>query len=183
MRASVAAFAFAAVASAQSSSIDAFPQTSLLAQTDSRGVVTGMFPVATSQPQQPAAVTNQPGQPAVVTSQPAVVTTQPAPADIPAVGSGITTLVLPGTGSMFNQTRTVVVSANNSTTVQLVQSTPASGSGAGASGSGSGSSGRPTGASGSVSGTGSPASTGAASPLQIASGSLLGFGAIFAAFL
>ncbi|OAK98689.1 hypothetical protein IQ06DRAFT_327232 [Phaeosphaeriaceae sp. SRC1lsM3a] len=182
MRASVFySAAFAAVASAQSSSVDPFPQTSLLAQTDSRGVVTGMFPVATSQPQQPAAVTNQPGQPAVVTSQPAVVTTQPAPANIPAVGSGITTLVLQGTGSAFNQTRTVVVSANNSTTVELVRSTPASGSGAGATGSGaSGSGSRP---SGSASGTGSPASTGAASPLQIASGSLIGFGAIFAAFL
>lgn len=134
-----------------------------------------MFPVATSQP-------TQPGQPAVVTSQPAVVTTQPAPANIPAVGTGITTLVLQGTGSAFNQTRTVVVSANNSTTVELVRSTPASGSGAGASGSGaSGSGSRPTGSA--ASGTGAPASTGAASALQIASGSLVGFGAIFAAFL
>lgn len=179
MRASIfVSAAVVAVASAQSSSVDPFPQTSLLAQTDSRGVVTGMFPVATSQP-------GQPGQPAVVTSQPAVVTTQPAPANIPAVGSGITTLVLQGTGSAFNQTRTVVVSANNSTTVELVRSTPASGSGAGATGSGasgaSGSGSRPTGSAAS-SGSGA-ASTGAASSLQIASGSLVGFGALFAAFL
>ncbi|KAH7414250.1 hypothetical protein DE146DRAFT_639743 [Phaeosphaeria sp. MPI-PUGE-AT-0046c] len=177
MRASVFySAAFAAAASAQSSSIDPYPQTNLLAQTNSLGVVTGQF-------SQPPVVTQQPTQPAVVTSQPAVVTTQPVPADIPAVGTGITTLVLAGTGSAFNTTRTIVVSANNSTTVQLVTSTPASGSAgaSGATGSG-GSRVSGSGASG-ASGTGAPASTGAASALQIASGSFFGFGAIVAAFL
>lgn len=160
------------------SSIDAFPQTSLLAQTNSLGVVTGQFPVATSQPGQPAVVTQQPGQPAVVTSQ-------PLPADIPAVGSGIQTLLLPGTGSMFNSTRTVVVSANNSTTVQI-NTAVASGS-AGASGSakvsGSGASGSGASRSGSATGTGAPqGSQGAASNVKIA-GSFVGFGAMLAAFL
>lgn len=182
MRASIFfSAAFAAAASAQSSSVDPFPQTSLLQQTDSRGVVTGQFPVATSQPGQPALNTQQPGQPALVTSQ-------PLPANIPAVGSGVQTLLLPGTGSAFNSTRTVVVSANNSTTVVLntgaasasnsarasgASTTPASGSGsARASGSGS-----PT-------GSGSPQnSQGAAANVKAAAGSVLGFGAIVAAFL
>jgi hypothetical protein len=201
MRASIFySAAFAAAASAQSvsfhwdptsaepnltasqSSVDPFPQTSLLQQTDSRGVVTGMFPVATSQPSQPAAVTTQPGQPAAVTTQPAVVTTQPAPADIPAVGPGLHTLVLPGTGSSFNQTRTVVVSANNSTTVQIQTSTPAA-SGADASGSGASGSGPRRSGSG-ASGSASPSATpGAAANVKVAAGSLVGFGAIVAAFL
>jgi hypothetical protein len=185
MRASVFySAAFAAAASAQSvfqSSVDPFPQTSLLAQTNSLGVVTGMFPVATSQPSQPAAVTQQPGVPAAVTSQPAVVTSQPLPADIPAVGPGVHTLTLPGTGANFNQTRTVVVSANNSTTVQIQTSTPvASGSGsAGASGSGARASG-----SGSPSGSNAPAASGnSAANVKVAAGSVLGFGAFVAAFL
>jgi hypothetical protein len=184
MRASVFySAAFAAAASAQSSSVDPFPQTSLLAQTNSLGVVTGMFPVNTQQPSQPAVVTNQPGQPAAVTSQPAVVTTQPAPADIPAVGPGVHTLTLPGTGSMFNQTRTVVVSANNSTTVQIQTSTPAaSGSGAGASGA-SGTGPRPSGSNASGSGSSPTNTPGAAANVKVATGSLLGFGAIVAAFL
>jgi hypothetical protein len=148
--------------------------------TDSRGVITGQFPVATSQPSQPAVVTAIPSQPGVVTSQPAVVTTQPAPADIPAVGTGLTTLILPGTGSMFNQTRTVVVSANNSTTVQIVQSTPAS-SGADATGSGASGSGPRRSGSGA---SGSPTATpGAAANVKVAAGSLFGFGAVVAAFL
>lgn len=182
MRASTTFFtaAFAAVASAQSSqqSVDAFPQTSYLQQTNSLGVVTGMPAAATSQPGQPAVVTNQPGQPAVVTSQ-------PLPANIPAVGSGITTLILPGTGSMFNQTRTVVVSANNSTTVEI-KPTP-SGSGAGASGSGASATG--SGATGSrasgspTSSSGSSASGNAAANVKVAAGSFVGFGAIVAAFL
>lgn len=182
MRASVFySAAFAAAASAQSSSVDPFPQTSLLAQTNSLGVVTGMFPVNTQQPSQPAAVTSQPGQPAAVTSQPAVVTTQPAPADIPAVGPGVHTLVLPGTGSMFNQTRTVVVSANNSTTVQIQTSTPAASGSAGASGA-SGSGSRPSGSQ-SAGASGAETSQGAAANVKVAAGGLVGFGAFVAAFL
>jgi hypothetical protein len=163
------------------SSVDPFPQTSLLAQTNSLGVVTGMFPVNTQQPTQPAAVTDQPGQPAAVTSQPAVVTTQPAPADIPAVGPGVHTLTLPGTGSMFNQTRTVVVSANNSTTVQIQTSTPAA-SGSSASGA-SGTGPRPSGSGASGSSSAPTNTPGAAANVKVATGSLLGFGAIVAAFL
>jgi hypothetical protein len=140
--------------------------------------------VATQIPSQPAVVTQIPSQPAVVTaipSQAAIVTSQPLPANIPAVGPGVHTLVLAGTGSMFNQTRTVVVSANNSTTVEILP-TP---SGSAASGSmittGSGAM-RP---SGSQTGTGAAQqSTGAAvANVQLAAGSVFGFGAFVAAFL
>ncbi|CAO2650526.1 Nn.00g018180.m01.CDS01 [Neocucurbitaria sp. VM-36] len=176
MRAStvfVSAAAFA-VASAQSSSVDPFPQTSLLAQTDSRGVVTGQFPVATAQPTQPAADTVQPDLPAAVTSQPLV-------NSIPAVGTGVHTLLLPGPASNVNGTQTVVVSANNSTTVVLTPSTAsdASATGSGASGSRTaGSSGSPTGS------DAASQSTGAAVPnVKAAAGGLVGFGALLAAFL
>ncbi|KAF1915184.1 hypothetical protein BDU57DRAFT_595782 [Ampelomyces quisqualis] len=162
------------------SSVDPFPQTSLLAQTNSLGVVTGQFPVVTQQPTQPAVVTQQPNQPAVVTSQ-------PVPADIPAVGPGVHTLTLPGTGSMFNQTRTVVVSANNSTTVQVQTSTPvasASGaSGSGASGSGASGSGARTSGSQSAGASGAQSSQGAAANVKVAAGGLVGFGAFVAAIL
>ncbi|KAH7085755.1 hypothetical protein BKA63DRAFT_500439 [Paraphoma chrysanthemicola] len=176
MRASVFYSAvFAAAASAQSSSVDPYPQTSQLQFTNSLGVVTGQPAVATSIPGQPAVVTNIPTQPAAVTSQ-------PLPADIPAVGPGLHTLVLPGTGSAFNQTRTVVVSANNSTTVQVQTSAAASASGSsGATGSGAS---RASGASGSATGTGAPQnSQGAAANVKAAAGGVLGFGAIVAAFL
>jgi hypothetical protein len=139
-----------------------------------------MFPVATSQPSQPAVVTAIPSQPGVVTSQPAVVTTQPAPADIPAVGPGVHTLTLPGTGSMFNQTRTVVVSANNATTVQVMTSTPKS-SGADATGSDASGTGPRRSGSG-ASGSSPSATPGAAANVKVA-GSLLGLGAVVAAFL
>jgi len=176
MRASVVySAAFAAVASAQSSSVDPFPQTSLTVLTNSQGVITGQFPL----------VTSQPGQPAVVTQQPGVVTSQPLPADIPAVGSGVHTLLLPGTGSAFNQTRTVVVSANNSTTVQLVQSPTAASGSARVSGSGSAGASGASGASASRSGsaTGAPTqSQGAAAGIKVA-GSFVGFGAFVAALL
>ncbi|OAL50823.1 hypothetical protein IQ07DRAFT_680166 [Pyrenochaeta sp. DS3sAY3a] len=166
--ASAAAFA---VASAQSSSVDPFPQTNLLAQTNSLGVITGQFSVATAIPTQPAADTEQP----------------PAATDvgtvetIPAVGTGVHTLTLPGPASNVNATRTIVVSANNSTTVVLGAPTS---SGAvftspGASGSGAS---RTPGASGSPTGSGAPQqSTGAAA--QVVAGSFLGFGAFLAAFL
>ncbi|KAF2833363.1 hypothetical protein CC86DRAFT_461748 [Ophiobolus disseminans] len=161
--------AFAAVASAQSSSVDPYPQTTLLRGTNSLGVVTAQPPVATLIPSQPAAVI----------SQPAIVTSQPLPANIPAVGPGVHTLVLAGTGSAFNTTRTIVVSANNSTTVQIETSSAAA--------SGSGSAGTLTGTarvSGSATGTGAPQnSAGAAANVKAAAGSVLGFGAIVAAFL
>jgi hypothetical protein len=163
------------------SSVDNYPQTSYLKQTNSLGVVTGMPAVFTSQPSAAVAITSQPGQPAVVTSQPAVVTSQPLPAEIPAVGPGLHTFTLPGTGSMFNQTRTIVVSANNSTTMQIQTSTPvASGSGSAASGSGARASG-----SGSATRSGAAASqsANAANNMKVAAGSILGFGAFVAAIL
>ncbi|KAJ6277991.1 hypothetical protein J3E71DRAFT_12878 [Bipolaris maydis] len=184
MRASifVSAVAFA-LASAQdsSSSADPFPQTSFTTETNSLGVVTGMPPVDTS-------IANQPNP---VTNQPAVVTSQPLPANIPAVGPGVYTLTLggTGTGSAVNQTRTVTVSANNSTTVVLAPSTTASspdatGSGASGSGSGASRSGSGSGAGASATGSGGrPDSTGAASNVKVAAGSLMGFGAFMAAFL
>ncbi|KAH7385783.1 hypothetical protein BKA66DRAFT_569617 [Pyrenochaeta sp. MPI-SDFR-AT-0127] len=169
--ASAAAFA---VASAQSSSIDPFPQTAQLAQTNSLGVVTGI-------PTQPAVATNQPALPPAVTSQPPV-------NSIPAVGTGIHTLLLPGPASNVNGTQTVVVSANNSTTVILGAPTSAGATptGSGAAASGSGASGS-AGASRSGSATGSGAATqstgAAASNVKAAAGSLVGFGAFVAAFL
>lgn len=171
----VSAVAFA-VASAQSdsSSIDAFPQTSLLKMTNSLGVVTGQPAAATSQA---AAVTSQPK---AVTEQPAAVTSQPLPDNIPAVGTGIHTLTLAGTGSAFNETRTVVVSANNSTTQQVATSTAeASGSGAEKSGS------TKSGSSKSASGTGAAEQSEAAAVpnVKVAAGSIVGFGAFMAAFL
>ncbi|KAL5116730.1 hypothetical protein ACEQ8H_005342 [Pleosporales sp. CAS-2024a] len=181
MRASkfFASAALAAAASAQSSSsssVDAYPQTSLLKEINSLGVVTGMFPVATSIPDQPA----------VVTSQPALVTSQPAPANIPAVGPGLHTLVLPGTGSLFNSTRTVVVSANNSTTIVIQTSTTPSASPTGSAGaSGHAGSAAKSGATGTPTGTagGSQSSKGAAANVKVAAGSVMGFGAFVAAFL
>jgi hypothetical protein len=182
MRASVFVSAITfAVASAQSSastSIDPAPQTSYLAQTNSLGVVTGM----------PAAASNVGTQPAAVTSQPAVVTAQPVPADIPAVGPGVHTLTLAGTGtgSLVNSTRTVTVSANNSTTVALVASTTSSNAVAtGSNGATLSGSRGASGASGSsATGSGSrPAATGAAVSVKAAAGSIVGFGAIMAAFL
>lgn len=157
------------------SSVDPFPQTSLLAQTNSLGVVTGQPPVATSQPTQPAADTVQPNLPSAVTTQPLV-------NSIPAVGTGVHTLLLPGPASNVNSTQTIVVSANNSTTVVL---TPATASDASATGSGGSSGSKTSGASGSATGSGSSSSsTGAAAHnVKAAAGGLVGAGAFLAAFL
>ncbi|EMD58494.1 hypothetical protein GGP41_004360 [Bipolaris sorokiniana] len=179
MRASifVSTVAFA-LASAQNSSPsqDPAPQTAFLTQTNSLGVITGMPPVDTS-------IANQPD---AVTEQPAVVTSQPLPANVPAVGPGVHTLTLAGTGTgtAVNQTRTVTVSANNSTTVVLAPSTTSSGAGATGSGSESGASRSGSGSGASATGSGGrPDSTGAASNVKVAAGSLMGFGAFMAAFL
>ncbi|KAF2831452.1 hypothetical protein CC86DRAFT_139415 [Ophiobolus disseminans] len=63
--------------------------------------------------------TPQPSSALATPAQPAVVTSQPSFVDIPAIGPGIHTLLLPGTGSDVSATRTVVVSANASTTVVI----------------------------------------------------------------
>lgn len=153
------------------SSVDPFPQTTYLQQTNSLGVVTGM----------PAVDTVIPSQPAVVTSQPAADTSVGLPASIPAIAPGSVYTIPVAAGS--NTTKTYVLSANNSTTLILNAAT---------SGSAASNSANPTGASatgsGRASGSGSQtasgtgaASTGAASTL--AAGSLLGLGAFVAAFL
>ncbi|KAF2468659.1 uncharacterized protein BDR25DRAFT_315666 [Lindgomyces ingoldianus] len=168
-------FAIAALAQDSSSSVDAFPQTSRLTQTNSLGVITG----------QPAAATSIPDQPPAVTSQPAVATSVGEANNVPAGLSGINTILLPGTAGA-NSTRTLVVSANNSTTVTLTNATP-SGSG-GASGSAGTVTGTGAGASGtgraSASGSGTAAkSTGAAATMRAVAGSVAGVGAFVAAFL
>jgi hypothetical protein len=167
-----------------SSSVDPAPQTSYLQQTNSLGVVTGMPAVATSIPSQPAVVTSQPAvvteQPSVVTEQPSVVTSQPPVVSIPAVGTGIHTVVLPPM-SGSNSSNTVVVSANNSTTVLLNTGSP---SGSGLSGSATRT---PTGPSGSDASKSSSAtgaqSSGAAATMGALAGSVVGVGAFMAAFL
>jgi hypothetical protein len=176
-------FAIAALAQDSSSSIDAFPQTSRLTETNSLGVVTGM----------PGAATSIPAQPSVITSQPAVATSVGLPAGIPAVGPGLTTLILAGTVSA-NSTRTVVVSANNSTTI-IIEPTPSKSDGASgvvtnsagqtvSSLKGTNSQGAFTNSAGqTVSGPATASSTGAAATMRAVAGGLVGAGAFVAAFL
>ena len=168
-------FALAVYAQSQSSSIDDFPQTSFLTQTNSLGVVTG----------QPAVNTNVGNPDSSIPAQAPVETSQPPVASIPAVAPGINTIQVPGTG---NTTRTLVVSANNSTTVVLGNPTP-SGSPTGtearttgADASGSGASGA-SGATGSRTGASGSQSTGAAPTMGAMAGSIFGVGALVAAFL
>lgn len=177
-------FQLLALPNIEQSSVDAFPQTTFLQQTNSLGVVTGQPNVETSQP---AAASSQPNQPAVDTSIPAVATSLPAVISIPAVGSGIHTVVVP-LGN--NSTTQVVVSANNSTTITYNAPTATGAKTTGGSGSN-----RPTGTSGSdesdkPTGTGAeqtgatPSSSnapGAAANVQVAAG-MIGAG-LLAAFL
>ncbi|KAF2108497.1 hypothetical protein BDV96DRAFT_587291 [Lophiotrema nucula] len=176
MRASIfiSAPIFAAAALAQSessSSVDAFPQTSYLQQTDSRGVVTGMPAVATSIPSQPAAASS-------IANLPPAVTTQPLPASIPAVGTGLHTIII---GGPSNTTQTLVVSANNSTTIIVPTASSASSGASGAQTTGGASGSGPSGsATGSATGA---QSTGAAPTMAALAGSFVGLGAFVAAFL
>jgi hypothetical protein len=165
-------FAAAVFAQDSSSSIDEHPQTTFLQQTNSLGVVTG----------QPSVVTSQPTNPAVVTSQDAAATSVGLPASIPAVGSGITTIVIGGPSSAPNATQTLVVSANNSTTIILSSPTSSGASGSDATGTGATGSGA-SGSAGSQTGSGSPESTGAAATMKAVAGSVVGVGAFMAAFL
>ncbi|KAF2003320.1 hypothetical protein P154DRAFT_532423 [Amniculicola lignicola CBS 123094] len=169
-------FAAAAFAQDSSSTVDAFPQTSYLQQTNSLGVVTGMPAVFTSQPSQPAVFTSQPSQPAVVTSQPEVAT-------IPAIGTtGLVTIIIPG----VNTTITHVYSGSNSTTVEIINTptpsvtTTMSG---GASGSGASGTGADATGSGATGGASSTSSQGAAATMHAVAGSVVGLGAFMAAFL
>ncbi|KAF2272547.1 uncharacterized protein EI97DRAFT_470266 [Westerdykella ornata] len=176
MRATFLLPAFAAAVVAQDSSspqVD-FPQTSFLTQTNSLGVVTG----------QPALQTSQPTVGPAETSQPPLATSVGQAASIPAVGSGIYTLPIQGTAGP-NSTQTIIVSANNSTT--LVLST------VGVGGNTASGTSRPTGAdstespnetaSGSPTKSGTSTSTGAAATMHAVAGSVAGLGAFLAAAL
>lgn len=171
MRASIIVPVFAAAVLAQESSSDDFPQTSFLAQTNSLGVVTGQPPAATSQPSQPPVNTQQPSQ----------ATDVGVPASLPALGTGLHTIVRPGTAGV-NSTQTIVVSANNSTTV-VVSSTPTP------SGTGTETEANPTQTgdeeeeSGSPTGSDAPSSSAAAATMRAIAGSVAGVGAFMAAFL
>ena len=160
---------------AQTASVDAFPQTSYLQQTNSLGVVTGMPAAATSIPTQPAADT-------IIPTQPAADTDVGIPASIPAVAPGIYTVPVAGG---VNSTKILTVSANNSTTIILSAPTSNSASATGSDASATGT-GRHSGSgspSSTASGTGASSSTGAAANLKAAAGSMVGFGAFVAAFL
>lgn len=187
MRASIIIPVFAAAVFAQSESSqsgDDFPQTSYLTQTNSLGVVTGQPGVETSIPDQPPADTSIPDQPPVNTAQPSQATDVGVPASLPALGSGIYTIPVQGTAGP-NSTQTLVVSANNSTTVVLSQQTPkpsgsdASGTGANPTetgGDGEEETGTPT-------GSDAPSSSAAAATMRAIAGSVAGVGALMAAFL
>lgn len=161
-----------------SSSIDPAPQTSFLPQTNSDGVVTG----------QPAVETSIPSQPNADSSIPALDTSVGIPASIPAVASGINTILVPGENR--NQTRTLIVSANNSTTIVLGAPATATNGDTQTTGSaGASDSGRPTGtgptSSGASGAEGQPSSThsqGTAATMRAVAGSFVGAG-LLAAFL
>ena len=147
--------------------------TNFLSLTNSDGVVTGMPTLS------------NPGTPVVATSQPAVETNVGAAASIPAgLPTGLNTIAYGGSNTSTNF---FTVSVGPSTTVVL-SSTTSSASRTGANG-GSGS-GSETGASGS--GGNNPSATGsagasesssAADAAKVASGAVLGLGAVFVALL
>jgi len=186
MRASILLSApfLAAAAVAQSSNPDAAstalndnPNTSLLSITGSGGVVTGQWSVVTSQP---SVVTTQPG---VVTTQPAVATSQPPVASLPALPSGITTIVW---GQGTNSTSLLVVSVGNATTSIITPKTPSSSASKQVLTDSAGhTTATPTGSNGAsaASGSGTATSTGAAATMQALGGAVMGVGALVAAFL
>ncbi|KAI3324017.1 hypothetical protein HD806DRAFT_81330 [Xylariaceae sp. AK1471] len=141
------------------------PVTTLLTQTNSDGIITGLPSSG------PAAETSQPS---VVTSQPAVVTSIPAVATIPAGLPTGTTAIIQGNSSF-------VISVGPSTTVVLTSTSTASddASNTGGSTPTDGSNPSSSGSSGS-----SPTETpGAAAGLVPASFGLVSFGALIAALL
>lgn len=154
------------------------PQTSLLTETNSLGIITGAAAteLVTSQP---AVVTTQP---AVVTTQPAVVTTQPAAAIIPAgLGTGDHTLTLPqSTGTGLTTISFSIGSSTTSFLTPQASTTSPTGTASGAGSGGSGGSG--SGTSTATSSSSSSSSTGnAASGFVPASVGLLSLGTLFAA--
>lgn len=145
--------AIAALVSAQDGvSLPSNPNTQYLTETDSNGVITGMPTVATSQP----------AQPAVVTSQPDVVTAQSAPASLPILGDGETTI-------LFNN-HTYTLSVNGTSTSFITSTSTSANPASGASGSGS-------------SGNSTSTSKGAGATGKAAAGMLIGAAGLVAALL
>ncbi|KAI1159719.1 hypothetical protein F5B18DRAFT_664371 [Nemania serpens] len=144
------------------------PLTSLLTQTNSDGIITGLAsdggPAETSQP-------------AVVTSQPDVVTSQPAVATIPAgLPIGVTTIVQ-GASSF-------VVSVGSSTTVVLTSTSTTSEHASNTGGSTPTDGSNPSSSSGASGSSSSPTETpGAAAGVVPASFGLVSLGALIAALL
>ncbi|KAF2797190.1 hypothetical protein K505DRAFT_298824 [Melanomma pulvis-pyrius CBS 109.77] len=177
MRASIflsgAAFAVAAIAQ-DSSSVDAFPQTSYLLQTNSLGVVTGM----------PAVVTSQPVQPSQALTQPSVATSVGKAATIPDLGPGLHTYAY-GIGT--NSTTLIVFSANanGSTSFAPVPTPTPSSQGAGFTGTDGRVTPTATDSAGKLitTASGTAQSTGAAATMRAVAGGVVGVGAFMAAFL
>ncbi|TRX94677.1 hypothetical protein FHL15_004449 [Xylaria flabelliformis] len=142
------------------------PVTTLLTQTNSDGIITGLPSTG------PAVVTSQPS---VVTSQPAVVTSMPAVATIPAGLPTGTTTIVQGNSSF-------VISVGSSTTVVLT-STSSTSNGASNTGGSAGS--NPTDGSNpsSTSGSSPTKTPNAAAGFVPASFGLASFGALIAALL
>ncbi|KAI1193590.1 hypothetical protein F5X97DRAFT_328428 [Nemania serpens] len=143
------------------------PLTSLLTQTNSDGIITGLAsdggPAVTSQPD-------------VVTSQPDVVTSQPAVATIPAGLPLGTTTIVQGASSF-------VISVGSSTTVVLTSTSTTSEEASNTSGSTPADGSKPSSSSG-AGGSSSPSETpGAAAGVVPASFGLVSLGALIAALL
>ncbi|KAI0145172.1 hypothetical protein GGR57DRAFT_481014 [Xylariaceae sp. FL1272] len=139
------------------------PATTLLTQTNSDGVITGL----------PSSLPTS--QPSVVTSQPSVVTSMPDVATIPAgLPTGVTTIAQ-GNSSSF------VISVGESTTVVLTSSSTASAASTTGSSATDGSS--PSSTSGSASGSSPTETPGAAAGIVPASFGLVSLGALVAALL
>ncbi|KAK0307353.1 hypothetical protein LTR91_020752 [Friedmanniomyces endolithicus] len=220
MRASIfiAPFMAAAVAVAQSEVVETLvsasgntsvtttisysvPQTTLLTQTNSEGVVTGQPVAATI----PAGLTASPVAatiPAGETGSPVAITSQPAVATIPAgLSIGVTSLAQNASGtlsyftvSVGTSTTLVIGGAGPVVAVGTASSGTASGSAASASasassaasGSGSASAASATGSSSTAAAAASSSTAKSAASVngaQIASAGLIGLGALFAALL
>ncbi|KAI1157127.1 hypothetical protein F4825DRAFT_400782 [Nemania diffusa] len=141
------------------------PVTSLLTQTNSDGIITGL-PSSL-----PSAATSQPS---VVTSQPAVVTSIPAVATIPAGLPVGTTAIIQGNSSF-------VISVGPSTTVVLTSTSTTSEDASNTGGSTATDGSSPSSTSGS--GSSSSETPGAAAGVVPASFGLVSFGALIAALL
>ncbi|KAK1809100.1 hypothetical protein LTR12_016532 [Friedmanniomyces endolithicus] len=180
------------------------PQTTLLTQTNSEGVVTGQ-PVAATIPAGETASPVAATIPAGETGSPVAITSQPAVATIPAgLPVGVTSLAQNASGTLSyftvrvgTSTTLVIGGAGPVVAVATASSGTASGSAASASGSASSaaSAASASGSASAASATGGSSTASAASSsstaksaasingVQIASAGLIGLGALFAALL